>query len=137
MSLPSFKKVQRVDHLGNTIVEHQFFPTLVGINTTSPQTYVNGAGETKTYYLASIDFVAPNGVEQKGVTTQIHAASFDKGIKIGESYLSTLTKDTDGKLWVRTSHLLKINALDTAAFEGLDFDAIMETTEAKAAVPTA
>lgn len=120
-----FKKVVVEDANGNKSVEQQFYPKLVAINTTSPQKYTNAAGEEKVYYLGTLEFTAPDGVtEQKGITTSIHAKSFDHGMKVGENYLSAITRDAAGKLWIRTSHLLEISALDDTLYAGLSFDAI-------------
>ncbi len=124
-----FKKVVREDNNGVKQVEYQFGAELTGINTNSPQSYTNGAGEDKVYYLGTINFTAPNGQPQTGVTTQIHAKSFEHGVKIGDVLLSTLTKDADGNLWVRTSHLLAIGTLDKAAFADLSFDEIEDAVE--------
>jgi len=132
----NFKKVVREDNNGVKRVEYQFGAELTGINTNSPQSYENAAGETKQYYLGTINFTAPNGVEQKGATTQIHAKSFEHGMKIGDVLLSTLTKDENGNLWVRTSHLLAVSTLDVAAFADLSFDEIEDTVDA-AAQPSA
>lgn len=124
-----FKKVVRQDANGSTVVEFNFPATLTGINTSTPQKYTNSDGVEKVYYLGTIDFVAPNGTPQTGVTTQIHAKSFDHGMKVGSELLSTLTKDNEGNLWVRTSHLIAINTLDATAFEGLSFDEIEASVE--------
>lgn len=123
MSKSNFKPVKNAQ---TGVIEYQFGAILTGINTKSPQKYTNGDGVEKVYYLGTIDFTAPNGVEQKGATTQIHAKSFDHGMKVGDNLLSTLTRDDAGNLWVRTSHLMAISTLDVAAFAGLTFDEIEE-----------
>ena len=112
--------------------EFQFGAILTAINTTAPQKYVNANNEEKVYYLGTIDFVAPNGVEQKGITTQIHAASFDHGITLGNLMLSTLSKDSEGNMWVRTSHLLFSTGVDAVVFDGLDWDAAPKVKAAPA-----
>lgn len=109
--------------------EFQFGATLKSINTQSPQKYTNAAGEEKTYYLGSVDFVYPNGVEAKGITTSIYDKSLQHGMKVGDVLLSTLSKTDDGKLFIRTSHLLATSGVDAVNFADLNFDAVEEPAQ--------
>lgn len=106
--------------------EFQFGAELVSINTNSPQKYTNAAGEEKTYYLGSVNFTYPNGVEAKSVTTSIYEKSYGHGMKIGDVLLSTLSRNDKGEMYIRTSHLIASNGVETANFEGLSFDALVE-----------
>lgn len=73
------------------------------------------------YVLGNVDFTYPNGTPAKSVTTQIFAKSLAHGIKVGSTLLSTLSRDDEGKMWIRTSHLPAGNNIDTDAF-GSMFD---------------
>jgi hypothetical protein len=73
------------------------------------------------YVLGNVTFTYPNGTPAKAVTTQIFAKSLAHGIKVGSTLLSTLSKDDEGRLWIRTSHLPAGNNIDTDAF-GSMFD---------------
>jgi len=130
-------KFKKIVNAATNAVEYQFGAELVSVNTKTPQSYTNASGEEKVYYLGTVNFTAPDGTEQKGVTTQIYAKSFDKGMKVGNVLLSTLSqvKNADGSvaMFIRTSHLPANSTIDTAAFAGLDFDAI----EAEVAEPIA
>jgi len=117
-------KFKKIVNAATNAVEFQFGAELVSINTKSPQSYTNASGEEKVYYLGTVNFTAPNGTEQKGVTTQIYAKSLEYGMKVGNVLLSTLTRAENGSMFIRTSHLPAISTIDTAAFAGLDFDAI-------------
>jgi len=85
------------------------------------------------YVLGNVNFTYPNGTPAKAVTTQIFAKSLAHGIKVGSILLSTLSKDDEGKLWIRTSHLSAGNNIDTDAF-GSMFDevAVAEPVAAEA-----
>lgn len=110
--------------------EYNFPATLVSINTNSPQSFTNASGVKNTYYLGAVDFVNAQGVEKKGVTTQIFAKSWGHGMKIGDTFLSTVSKGDDGKMYIRTSHLVAGGNNATEEDFGLDFDTIVETAEA-------
>ena len=76
------------------------------------------------YVLGNVDFTYPNGTPAKSVTTQIFKKSLDHGITVGSTLLSTLSRDDDGKMWIRTSHLSAGNGIDTDAF-GSMFDEVV------------
>ena len=105
--------------------EYNFPATLVSINTNSPQKFTNASGVENTYYLGTIDFVNAQGVEKKGVTTQIFAKSYNHGMKVGETFLSTVSKGDDGKMYIRTSHLIAGGNNATEEDFGLDFEAVV------------
>ena len=113
--------------------EYNFPATLVSINTNSPQKFTNASGVENTYYLGTVDFINAQGVEKKGVTTQIFVKSYNHGMKVGETFLSTVSKGDDGKLYIRTSHLIAGGNNATEEDFGLDFDTIVETAEPIAA----
>lgn len=75
------------------------------------------------YVLGTVDFTYPNGTPAKAVTTQIFAKSLAHGIKVGDSLLSTLSRDDNNVMWIRTSHLSAGNNIDTDAFGSL-FDEV-------------
>ena len=75
------------------------------------------------YVLGNVNFTYPNGTPAKAVTTQIFAKSLAHGIKVGSTLLSTLSRDDEGKMWIRTSHLPAGNNIDTDAF-GSMFDEV-------------
>lgn len=110
--------------------EYNFPATLVSINTNSPQTYTNGSGVENTYYLGAVDFINANGVEKKGITTQIFKKSFDHGMKIGDTFLSTVSKGDDDKMYIRTSHLVAGGNNATEEDFGLVFDEVVLGAEA-------
>ena len=110
--------------------EYNFPATLVSINTNSPQSFTNASGVKNTYYLGAVDFINAQGVEKKGVTTQIFAKSWGHGMKIGDTFLSTVSKGDDGKMYIRTSHLVAGGNNATEEDFGLDFDTVLETAEA-------
>lgn len=85
------------------------------------------------YVLGNVDFTYPNGTPAKAVTTQIFAKSLAHGIKVGSTLLSTLSRDDEGRMWIRTSHLPAGNNIDTDAF-GSMFDEVVvaEPVEAEA-----
>ena len=85
------------------------------------------------YVLGNVDFTYPNGQPAKSVTTQIFAKSLAHGITVGSTLLSTLSRDDEGRMWIRTSHLPAGNNIDTDAF-GSMFDevAVAEPVEAEA-----
>ena len=90
-------------------------------------------GNQTEYVLGNVDFTYPNGTPAKSVTTQIFAKSLAHGIKVGSTLLSTLSRDDEGKMWIRTSHLPAGNGIDTDAF-GSMFDEVQvaEPVEAEA-----
>ena len=85
------------------------------------------------YVLGNVSFTYPNGTPAKAVTTQIFAKSLAHGIKVGSTLLSTLSRDDEGRMWIRTSHLPAGNGIDTDAF-GSMFDEVQvaEPVEAEA-----
>ena len=99
--------------------DFNFPATLVSI---SDKVMENSNG-TK-YVLGNVDFTYPNGQPAKSVTTQIFKKSLDHGITVGSTLLSTLSRDDEGKMWIRTSHLLAGNGIDTDAF-GSMFDEVV------------
>ena len=76
------------------------------------------------YVLGNVDFTYPNGQPAKSVTTQIFAKSLAHGITVGSTLLSTLSRDDEGRMWIRTSHLPVGNGIDTDAF-GSMFDEVV------------
>lgn len=76
------------------------------------------------YVLGNVDFTYPNGQPAKAVTTQIFAKSLAHGITVGSTLLSTLSRDDEGRMWIRTSHLPAGNGIDTDAF-GSMFDEVV------------
>jgi hypothetical protein len=76
------------------------------------------------YVLGNVNFTYPNGTPAKAVTTQIFAKSLAHGIKVGSTLLSTLSRDDEDRLWIRTSHLPAGNNIDTDAF-GSMFDEVV------------
>jgi hypothetical protein len=121
--MSKFKKITNAV-TGKT--EYQFPATLVSINTNSPQTFTNASGVENSYYLGAVDFVNANGEEKKGVTTQIFAKSFNHGMKVGDTYLSVVSKGDDNKMYIRTSHLIAGGNNATEEDFGLDFDMVEE-----------
>lgn len=93
---------------------------------------IDNANKTE-YVLGNVNFTYPNGTPAKAVTTQIFKKSLDHGIKVGSTLLSTLSRDDEGRMWIRTSHLPAGNNIDTDAF-GSMFDevAVAEPVEAEA-----
>lgn len=83
------------------------------------------------YVLGNVDFTYPNGAPAKSVTTQIFKKSLDHGITVGSTLLSTLSRDDDGRMWIRTSHLPAGNGIDTDAF-GSMFDEVVADVAANA-----
>ena len=108
--------------------DFNFPATLVSI---SDKVMENSNG-TK-YVLGNVDFTYPNGQPAKSVTTQIFAKSLAHGITVGSTLLSTLSRDDEGRMWIRTSHLPAGNGIDTDAF-GSMFDEVVaqSTVEAEA-----
>ena len=78
------------------------------------------------YVLGNVDFTYPNGIPAKSVTTQIFKKSLDHGIKVGSTLLSTLSRDDEGKMWIRTSHLPAGNNIDTDAFGSMFDDVVVD-----------
>ena len=114
------------DHTGKT--DFNFPAELVSI---SDKVMEN---DNKTQYvLGNVNFTYPNGTPAKSVTTQIFAKSLAHGITVGSTLLSTLSRDDEGKMWIRTSHLPAGNGIDTDAF-GSMFDEVQvaEPVEAEA-----
>ena len=103
--------------------DFNFPATLVSI---SNKVMENSKG-TK-YVLGNVDFTYPNGQPAKSVTTQIFAKSLAHGITVGSTLLSTLSRDDDGRMWIRTSHLHAGNNIDTDAF-GSMFDEVATTVK--------
>ena len=99
--------------------DFNFPATLVSI---SDKVLENSNG-TK-YVLGNVDFTYPNGQPAKSVTTQIFAKSLAHGITVGSTLLSTLSRDDEGRMWIRTSHLPAGNGIDTDAF-GSMFDEVV------------
>ena len=99
--------------------DFNFPATLVSI---SDKVMENSNG-TK-YVLGNVDFTYPNGQPAKSVTTQIFAKSLAHGITVGSTLLSTLSRDDEGRMWIRTSHLPAGNGIDTDAF-GSMFDEVV------------
>jgi hypothetical protein len=95
------------------------FPAV--LKTVGTKEFENSNG-TK-YVLGTVDFTYPNGSPAIGVTTQIFAKSLAHGMKVGDSLLSTLSRDDNNTLWIRTSHLTAGNNIDNDAFGSL-FDMV-------------
>ena len=91
---------------------------------------MKNSNETE-YVLGNVDFTYPNGTPAKSVTTQIFKKSLDHGITVGSTLLSTLSRDDDGRMWIRTSHLPAGNGIDTDAF-GSMFDEVVAPAEVDA-----
>ena len=83
------------------------------------------------YVLGNVDFTYPNGLPAKSVTTQIFKKSLDHGITVGTTLLSTLSRDDEGNMWIRTSHLPAGNNIDIDAF-GSMFDDVKAEVHAEA-----
>lgn len=83
------------------------------------------------YVLGNVDFTYPNGTPAKSVTTQIFKKSLDHGITVGSTLLSTLSRDDEGRMWIRTSHLPAGNGIDIDAF-GSMFDEVKADVHAEA-----
>ena len=83
------------------------------------------------YVLGNVDFTYPNGQPAKSVTTQIFAKSLAHGITVGSTLLSTLSRDDEGRMWIRTSHLPAGNGIDTDAF-GSMFDEVVAQPDVEA-----
>ena len=83
-------------------------------------------GNKTKYVLGNVNFTYPNGTPAKSVTTQIFAKSLAHGIKVGSMLLSTLSKDDDGRMWIRTSHLPAGNGIDTDAFGSMFEEAVVD-----------
>ncbi len=110
-----FKAVQN-EQTGKT--DYNFPAELKSVGT---KEFENSNG-TK-YVLGTVDFTYPNGTPAKAVTTQIFAKSLAHGMKIGDSLLSTLSRDDNNTMWIRTSHLSAGNNIDNDAFGSL-FDEV-------------
>lgn len=127
---------RKINEHTNT-VEFEFGATITSINENAPQTYTNDENVEKTYYLGTVDFTYPNGQQATGVSTQIYQKSLDHGIEIGSKLLSTLSQGNEGRLYVRTSHLLYANYFDTDQLGGLSFDMVIGAEDTTAAATTA
>lgn len=103
--------------------DFNFPATLVSI---SDKVMQNSNG-TK-YVLGNVDFTYPNGQPAKSVTTQIFAKSLAHGITVGSTLLSTLSRDDEGRMWIRTSHLPAGNGIDTDAFGSMFDEVVAQTT---------
>ena len=103
--------------------DFNFPATLVSI---SDKVLENSNG-TK-YVLGNVDFTYPNGQPAKSVTTQIFAKSLAHGITVGSTLLSTLSRDDEGRMWIRTSHLPAGNGIDTDAFGSMFDEVVAQTT---------
>ena len=103
--------------------DFNFPATLVSI---SDKVMENSNG-TK-YVLGNVDFTYPNGQPAKSVTTQIFAKSLAHGITVGSTLLSTLSRDDEGRMWIRTSHLPAGNGIDTDAFGSMFDEVVAQTT---------
>ena len=84
--------------------------------------------------------VAEMAIGAKGAGSLAKATKFAKTAKqisnaekVGSTLLSTLSRDDEGRMWIRTSHLPAGNNIDTDAF-GSMFDevAVAEEVEAEA-----
>ena len=82
------------------------------------------------YVLGNVDFTYPNGQPAKSVTTQIFAKSLAHGITVGSTLLSTLSRDDEGRMWIRTSHLPAGNGIDTDAFGSMFDEVVAQPTVA-------
>jgi hypothetical protein len=91
------------------------FPAV--LKTVGTKEFENSNG-TK-YVLGTVDFTYPNGTPAVGVTTQIFKKSLDHGLTVGTALLSTLSRDDNNTMWIRTSHLVAGNNIDTDAFGSL------------------
>ena len=105
--------------------DFNFPATLVSI---SDKVLENSNG-TK-YVLGNVDFTYPNGTPAKAVTTQIFKKSLDHGIKVGSTLLSTLSRDNEGRMWIRTSHLPAGTGIDTDAFGSMFDEVVAQPTVA-------
>lgn len=112
-----FKAVQN-EQTGKT--DYNFPAELKSVGT---KEFENSNG-TK-YVLGTVDFTYPNGTPAKAVTTQIFAKSLAHGMKVGDSLLSTLSRDDNNTMWIRTSHLPAGNNIDNDAFGSL-FDEVAQ-----------
>lgn len=121
----TFKPVENA-HTGKT--DYNFPAKLVGINLNQPFTNANG----KVYFFGQVEFTYPNGQPSGAVTTQIFQGNLDKGaVQVGNTYLSTLSRDDNGNIWIRTSHLQAGSNVDADAFASL-FDDVAVAAEVEA-----
>lgn len=107
--------------------DFNFPATLVSIS----DVIMKNSNQTE-YVLGNVDFTYPNGTPAKSVTTQIFKKSLDHGIKVGSTLLSTLSRDDEGKMWIRTSHLPAGNGIDTDAFGSMFDEVAAPAVEAEA-----
>lgn len=121
--MTKFKAVQN-EQTGKT--DYNFPAELKSVGT---KEFENSNG-TK-YVLGTVDFTYPNGTPAKAVTTQIFAKSLAHGMKVGDSLLSTLSRDDNNTMWIRTSHLPAGNNIDNDAFGSL-FDEVIANVEVDA-----
>ena len=70
----------------------------------SNQTKTNKNG--KEYHVATISFVDKDAVEQK-CSALIYKGNFDKGMEIGNDYITTVTIMPDGQPLITVSHLTR------------------------------
>lgn len=98
--------------------DYNFSAKLVSLGTKVLQ--LNNAKKTE-YVIGKVDFTYPDGTPAKGIDTTIFAKNLAHGIEVGSNLLSTLQVN-DGKVYIRTSHLLAGNYADINAFGSLFAD---------------
>lgn len=108
------------------------FPAVLKSIGTKEFKFVNAKGNENSYVLGTVDFTYPNGKPAVGVTTQIFAKSLAHGMNVGSTLLSTLSRDDEGKMWIRTSHLPAGNGIDIDAFGSMFDEVDVPAVEAEA-----
>lgn len=116
--MTQFKKVPNTVTKRNEV---QFSSKLIAVNDDA-RTYKNNDGVEKKYFLATVEFENASGQTVRK-TASIPEKNMSYGMDVGNSYLTTATKDGD-RIYLRLSHLVPVDAATVEDFGADLFEAV-------------
>lgn len=87
--------------------------------------YVNGAGETVNYKLATVSFNDLDGVKHTLDSVVVYATSLSKGMELGQTYLGRISRSFNADGTARKPWVALYSAVAGKEISDADFDAIV------------
>jgi hypothetical protein len=87
--------------------------------------YVNGAGDTVNYKLATVSFNDLDGVKHTLDSVVVYATSLSKGMELGQTYLGRISRSFNADGTARKPWVALYSAVAGKEISDADFDAIV------------
>jgi len=87
--------------------------------------YVNGAGDTVNYKLATVSFNDLDGVKHTLDSVVVYATSLGKGMELGQTYLGRISRSFNADGTARKPWVALYSAVAGKEISDADFDAIV------------